>query len=221
MAVPTARSTRKLIRNLTQGRGEGDRLRRPVHRAERGLADDGRQRARSRRCQGQPRTVMATTDVDSQDGNDARSSAAAGPALQPRDPGELATTRTTPTDASATCAFRSTALETFPIAAARPSRGTWPCRHGNSAWIDFRGTRRAVRRLSFSDVYTGKFTRPPPSRASSSWSAPRAASLQDVHPTSTTGDGTDGGRGDPGERDRHRARRASRCAARRLARRRC
>ena len=74
-----------------------------------------------------------------------------------------------------------------------------------------RGPARDGRTYSFSTCSTGRFA----GRRSANKLVvlgPSASNLQDVHPTSTRRRG-DAGRRDPGERDRHVAATASRCAA--------
>jgi adenylate cyclase len=86
-------------------------------------------------------------------------------------------------------AFRIQGLQTFPLAAARVALGhriaTPP---GNRAWIDYPGPPGSIKRLSYGDVLNGHF---PASavRGKVVVVGATAPSLQDLHPTSTTGDG--------------------------------
>jgi adenylate cyclase len=86
-------------------------------------------------------------------------------------------------------AFRIQQLQTFPLAAARVALGhpiATPA--GNRAWIDYPGPPGSIKRLSYGDVLSGHF---PASavRGKVVVVGATAPSLQDLHPTSTTGDG--------------------------------
>jgi adenylate cyclase len=86
-------------------------------------------------------------------------------------------------------AFRIQDLETFPLAAAQEALGhpleTPP---GNSAWIDYPGPPGSIERLSYGDVLNGRFN-PAAIRGRVVVVGATAPSLQDLHPTSTTGSG--------------------------------
>jgi adenylate cyclase len=86
-------------------------------------------------------------------------------------------------------AFEIDGLQTFSIAAARAYRGRrveLPSR--NSAWIDFRGNTPSVHRISFVDVYKGKFDASKV-RGKIVVVGDTTPVDQDLHPTSTTGSG--------------------------------
>ncbi|WP_028058760.1 CHASE2 domain-containing protein [Candidatus Solirubrobacter pratensis] len=86
-------------------------------------------------------------------------------------------------------AFKIDGLETFPVAAARAERGgKLDLPPGNQAWIDYPGKPRTIRYLSFVDVMRGKFD-PAAVRGKLVVVGAIAPSLQDLHPTSTTGSG--------------------------------
>jgi adenylate cyclase len=86
-------------------------------------------------------------------------------------------------------AFRIQDLTTFPLAAAGEALGH-PVKtpRGNGAWIDYPGPPGSIERLSFGDVLHGNF---PASavRGRVVVVGATAPSLQDLHPTSTTGSG--------------------------------
>jgi adenylate cyclase len=85
--------------------------------------------------------------------------------------------------------FRIQKLETFAIAAARAyNGGHLKLPSGNSAWIDFRGDTPSVDRISFVDIYNGKF-RDDQVRGKIVVVGATAPALQDLHSASTTGSG--------------------------------
>ena len=86
-------------------------------------------------------------------------------------------------------AFKIDGLETFPVAAARAERGgRLRLPSGNSAWIDYPGPPHTISYLSFVDVKGGKFD-PAAVRGKLVVVGATVPSLQDLHPTSTTGSG--------------------------------
>jgi adenylate cyclase len=82
--------------------------------------------------------------------------------------------------------FVSQGLDTFPVAAARLAKPSLTLPPGNSAWIDYPGPPGVVSTLSFSDVYLNRF---PASAVKGRVVVvgATAASLQDQHATSTSG----------------------------------
>jgi len=135
----------------------------------------------------QPLTVMATTEVDP-DGKTRIFGGALG----------LKYSRAIPSNSNYQndsdgrirhVAFRIQKLETFPLAAARAYRdGRLDVPSGNSAWVDYKGDTPSLSRISFADVYHDKF----PAAAVRGKVVVVGAtvpSLQDLHPTSTTGSG--------------------------------
>jgi adenylate cyclase len=83
--------------------------------------------------------------------------------------------------------FRIQTLETFPLAAARAYQGgRLSVPSGDSAWIDYRGKTPSIRRLSFADVYSGRF-RDDQVRGKIVVVGATAPSLQDRHQTSSSG----------------------------------
>jgi adenylate cyclase len=86
-------------------------------------------------------------------------------------------------------AFKIDRLETFPVAAARAWRGgKLEIPEGNETWIDYPGKPETMRYLSFVDVMQGKFD-PAAVRGKLVVVGATVPSLQDLHPTSTTGSG--------------------------------
>ena len=145
-----------VIHNLREGRGEGDRLRRAVHRGERQtrrptLALDGR------RQDGAGNIVLATTEVRS-DGS-TRSSAAATRSAQTAGPPTPAS-RPTPTARSGACC----ATRTGCVVRHRPPRAGQRARRSRRRRASRTGStspaRRArVRTISFVNVSDGRSTR--------------------------------------------------------------
>lgn len=137
-----------------------------------------------------PRIVMATTEVDEETG--ATKVFGGGEAL--RISGAEVGMALLPNDRGGT--FRRVrhseqGVRTLPVAAAELATGRRirPSElGGRAAWIDYRGEPGAVRTLSYSDVLQGRF-RPGTFRNRVVVVGPSAPSLQDVHPTSTTGEG--------------------------------
>jgi adenylate cyclase len=135
----------------------------------------------------QPRTVMATTEVDP-DGKTRIFGGALG----------LKYSRAIPSNSNYQndsdgrirhVAFRIQKLETFPLAAARAYRdGRLDVPAGNSAWVDYKGDTPSLRRISFADVYHGSFP-DAAVRGKVVVVGATVPSLQDLHPTSTTGSG--------------------------------
>lgn len=141
---------------------------------------------------GAARMVMATTEVAPGGktrifgGNDAKGE------------GGLAYSRSIPSNSNYVndndgrirhMAFRIDGLETFPVAAARAQRGgKLDVPPGNEAWIDYPGKPHTIRYLSFVDVMRGDFD-PSAVRGKLVVVGAIAPSLQDLHPTSTTGSG--------------------------------
>jgi adenylate cyclase len=136
----------------------------------------------------QPLTVMATTEVDDKSGKTRIFGGALG----------LRYSRAVPSNSNYKndsdgrirhVAFRIQKLETFPLAAARAfNGGHLHLPKGNSAWIDYKGDTPSLHRISFSDVYNGKY-RDDQVRGKVVVIGGTAPSLQDLHPTSTTGSG--------------------------------
>jgi adenylate cyclase len=87
-------------------------------------------------------------------------------------------------------AFKIDGLETFPVAAARAQlNGRLELPKGDThAWIDYPGKPRTISYLSFVDVMNGKF-KPADVKGKLVVVGAVAPSLQDLHPTSTTGSG--------------------------------
>jgi adenylate cyclase len=87
-------------------------------------------------------------------------------------------------------AFKIDGLETFPVAAARAQlNGKLKLPKGDTqAWIDFPGKPRTIKYLSFVDVMKGRFD-PADVKGKLIVVGAIAPSLQDLHPTSTTGSG--------------------------------
>ncbi len=135
----------------------------------------------------QPRTVMATTEVF-ENGTTRIFGGALG----------LRYSRATPADSNYIndsdgrirhVAFKIDGLRTFPLAAARAYRGrNIALPKGKSAWIDYKGDTPSIRRISFSDVYNGKFE-DSQVRGKIVVVGPTSPILQDLHPTSTTASG--------------------------------
>jgi adenylate cyclase len=138
----------------------------------------------------QPLAVMATTEVDGRQ-KGLNKTRIFGGALG------LRYSRAIPSNSNYTLdsdgrirrvSFRIQTLETFPLAAARAYQGgrlSVPA--GNSAWIDYRGKTPSIRRLSFADVYAGRFPADQV-RGKIVVVGATAPSLQDRHATSTSGD---------------------------------
>jgi adenylate cyclase len=135
----------------------------------------------------QPTTVMATTEVD-----DNGKTRIFGGALGLRYSRAIPSNSNYENDSDGRIrhvAFRIQGLETFPLATARAYRGgRLDVPSGNKAWIDYKGDTPSLRRLSFSDVYNGKF-RDDQVRGKVVVVGATVPSLQDLHPTSTTGSG--------------------------------
>ncbi len=87
-------------------------------------------------------------------------------------------------------AFKIDGLETFSVAAARAQlNGKLRLPKGDThAWIDFPGQPRTIKYLSFVDVMKGRFD-PADVKGKLIVVGAVAPSLQDLHPTSTTGNG--------------------------------
>jgi adenylate cyclase len=86
-------------------------------------------------------------------------------------------------------AFRIQNLQTFPLAAARVKlKHPIHTPQGNSAWIDYPGPPGSIERISYGDVLHNRF---PASKIRGRLVVvgATAPSLQDLHPTSTTGNG--------------------------------
>jgi adenylate cyclase len=91
-------------------------------------------------------------------------------------------------------AFKLEGIQTFPVVAARAFRadrahrlGKVDLPSGNSAWIDYKGATPSVHRLSFTDVYHGKFD-PAVVRGKIVVVGDTTPLDQDLHPTSVSGD---------------------------------
>ncbi|MBA3747143.1 MAG: adenylate/guanylate cyclase domain-containing protein [Solirubrobacterales bacterium] len=136
-----------------------------------------------------PRIALAATEADA-DGNTRvfgggtaleQSGARVGMGLFPNDRGGIIR-RMHHTDQR---------VVTLPVVAAGLMRGRSVARSelgGSSAWIDFRGPPGAIETHSYSDVLQNQFARGT-FRDRVVVVGPSALSLQDVHPTSTTGEG--------------------------------
>ena len=146
-----------------------------------------------RAVQRAPRIVLATTEVSTDPetfgetrvlgGGDAlkASGASVGNALFPNDRG--GTIRR--------MRHSHQRLVTLPVAASQLVSGRRvpvDALGDSTAWIDFRGPPRSILTRSYSDVMEGRFA-PGTFRDRVVVVGPDAASLQDVHPTSTTADG--------------------------------
>ncbi len=135
----------------------------------------------------QPLTVMATTEVD-----ESGKTRIFGGALGLRYSRAIPSNSNYENDSDGRIrhvAFRIQKLETFPLAAARAYQGgKLDVPSGNTAWIDYKGDTPSLRRISFSDVYNGKF-RDDQVRGKVVVVGATVPSLQDLHPTSTTGSG--------------------------------
>jgi adenylate cyclase len=135
----------------------------------------------------QPVTVMATTEVDA-----SGKTRIFGGALGLRYSRAIPSNSNYENDSDGRIrhvAFRIQKLETFPLAAARAYQGGHlDVPKGNSAWIDYKGDTPSLRRISFSDIYNGKF-RDDQVRGKVVVVGATVPSLQDLHPTSTTGSG--------------------------------
>jgi adenylate cyclase len=135
----------------------------------------------------QPKAVMATTEVDPNG-----KTRIFGGALGLRYSRAIPSNSNYKNDSDGRIrhvAFKIDRLETFPLAAARAQRdGRLDLPKGNSAWIDYKGDTPSLRRISFSNVYHGDF---PDSAVKGKVVVVGATvpSLQDLHPTSTTGSG--------------------------------
>lgn len=135
----------------------------------------------------QPRAVMATTEVDPNG-----KTRIFGGALGLRYSRAIPSNSNYENDSDGRIrhvAFKIDGLETFPLAAARAQQGGHlNVPKGNSAWIDYKGDTPSLRRISFSSVYKGDF---PDSAVRGKVVVVGATvpSLQDLHPTSTTGSG--------------------------------
>jgi adenylate cyclase len=135
----------------------------------------------------QPLSVMATTEVDP-DGK----TRIFGGALGLRYSRAIPSNSNYENDSDGRIrhvAFKIDGIETFPLAAARAQRGgRLDLPAGNRAWIDYKGDTPSLRRISFSNVYHGDF---PDSAVRGKVVVVGATvpSLQDLHPTSTTGSG--------------------------------
>jgi adenylate cyclase len=140
-----------------------------------------------------PRIALATTEVsvDPQSRGETRvlgggpalkaSGAAVGNALFPNDRG--GTIRR--------MRYSHQDLLTLPVVAAQLAWGRPVDRAtlgADTAWIDFRGPPRSILTRSYSDVLRGRFS-PGTFRGRVVIVGPDAPSLQDVHPTSTSGEG--------------------------------
>jgi adenylate cyclase len=135
----------------------------------------------------QPLSVMATTEVDP-DGK----TRIFGGALGLRYSRAIPSNSNYENDSDGRIrhvAFKIDGIETFPLAAARAQRGgRLDLPAGNSAWIDYKGDTPSLRRISFSNVYHGDF-RDSAVRGKVVVVGATVPSLQDLHPTSTTGSG--------------------------------
>jgi adenylate cyclase len=136
----------------------------------------------------QPLSVMATTEVDQKTGK----TRIFGGALGLRYSRAIPSNSNYENDSDGRIrhvAFKIDGLETFPLAAARAQRGgRLDVPRGNSAWIDYKGDTPSLRRISFVDIYKGKF-KDSDVRGKVVVVGGTAPSLQDLHPTSTTGSG--------------------------------
>jgi adenylate cyclase len=136
----------------------------------------------------QPLSVMATTEVDEKTGK----TRIFGGALGLRYSRAIPSNSNYENDSDGRIrhvAFKIDGLETFPLAAARAQHGgRLDISSGNSAWIDYKGDTPSLHRISFSTVYRGDF---PASAVRGKVVVVGATvpSLQDLHPTSTTGSG--------------------------------
>jgi adenylate cyclase len=135
----------------------------------------------------QPRTVMSTTEV-LEDG----STLIFGGALGLRYSRAIPANGNYVNDSDGRIrhmAFKIQGLETLSLAAARAYRGgKLDMPPGNSAWIDYKGNTPSLRQISFGDVYSGRF-KDSAVRGKVVVVGATSAVLQDLHPTSTTGDG--------------------------------
>ncbi|HET6550279.1 MAG TPA: adenylate/guanylate cyclase domain-containing protein, partial [Solirubrobacter sp.] len=135
-----------------------------------------------------PRVVMSTTEVDNRTG---KTSIFGG------DQG-LKYSKATPANGNVGndsdgrvrhMAFQLQHLTTFPIAAAEKFTGhKIALPPGNSAWIDYPGDARTIPYISFADVEDGTFDKAMV-RGKLAVVGFTAPSIQDLHSTSTTGDG--------------------------------
>jgi adenylate cyclase len=136
----------------------------------------------------QPHAVMATTEVDARTGK----TRIFGGALGLRYSRAIPSNSNYENDSDGRIrhvAFKIDGLETFPLAAARAQLGgRLKLPAGNSAWIDFKGDTPSLRRFSFVDIYEGRF-KDSDVRGKVVVVGGVAPSLQDLHPTSTTGSG--------------------------------
>jgi adenylate cyclase len=136
----------------------------------------------------QPLSVMATTEVDARTGK----TRIFGGALGLRYSRAIPSNSNYENDSDGRIrhvAFKIDGLETFPLAAARAQLGgQLKVPAGNSAWIDFKGDTPSLRRFSFVDIYAGRF-KDSDVRGKVVVVGGVAPSLQDLHPTSTTGSG--------------------------------
>jgi len=178
----------KVIRNLTRAGAKviayDVQITEPQGESRRDTEDDN---ALIEAVRAHPLTVMATTEVDP-DGKTRIFGGALG----------LKYSRAIPSNSNYEndsdgrirhVAFRIQTLETFPLAAARAYRGgRLDVPSGNSAWVDYKGDTPSLRRISFVDVYKGKF-RDSQVRGKVVVVGATVPSLQDLHPTSTTGSG--------------------------------
>jgi adenylate cyclase len=105
----------------------------------------------------QPRTVMATTAVDERQGT----TKIFGGALGLRYSRAIPSQGNFENDSDGRIrhmAFKVQGLETFAMAAARAQRGgRLDVPPGNSAWIDYKGDTPSLHRISFVDIYKGRF----------------------------------------------------------------
>jgi adenylate cyclase len=156
--------------------------------SQRDIADDN---ALIMAVRAQPRTVMATTEVDAAQKGNAKVRIFGGAE-------GLKYSRAIPGNGNYALdsdgrirhvAFRIDTLESLAIAAARAKLGGHlRLPSGDWAWIDYKGDTPSLRTLSFSDVYRGKF---PASAVRGKVVVVGAThpSLHDQHATSTTGGG--------------------------------
>ena len=169
-----AAATREVIRNLTKAGRQGDRLRRPVHRAQ----DDGRgRRQRSDRGGARAAATRAWRRPRSSENGTTRifGGARRRPALQPR---RSRRTRTTANDADGRIRHIAVPASTAPgrRSRSRPRRAASRaqarrCRAATAPGSTSRRHARAVRRLSFVDVYERQVQGLATCAARSSWSA--------------------------------------------------
>ena len=172
----SAPAPRRVIDRLREAGAKRDRLRRPVHRADRA---PGGQRADHGRAPN-PGAILSTTEVDARgEGN-----VFGGEGVVEQFGARAANTFSSPTPAGSCGASRSPSMDgelrrRGRRSGRRAGRSTRADAGAARAWIDFRGPPGTIRSVSFSEVLRGEVPGTP--SATAVVVGATAPSLQDVH----------------------------------------